>query len=251
MTGLTRYDKRHWNVVPQVIAYLNEKIPPNARVLEIGPGDLATRGPWQRADLYVDFTDIKSVPQDKLVLCDVTKELLPFPDKSFDFIYCRHVIEDLYNPFNILHEMSRVGKAGYIETPSPIAEFARGVDGEEVPYRGYHHHHFFVWDFCGELRLLSKYSVIEHAKTEESQILNMLRIGPKYWNTYYLWENEIKFSYRQNVTHFNMTRDYSMMLMKAFDESRKSIDDFWVKLPHQVDVKQLLPQIGVVPIAAA
>ena len=243
MTTLQNHDKRYWGVPDQVIAYLNSIIPQGARVLEIGPGPFKERGAFNRADIFVDCCDVKIVPQDKLIKCNVVEEPLPFADKSVDFVYCRHVIEDLYNPFPVLHEMARVGKAGYIETPSVMAELARGSDGQ-VYYRGYHHHHSFVWVHNGQLRLLHKYPLIEYAKVEEDKLLHMLRQGPKYWNTYLLWEGSINWEYRQNVQHFHMGRDYAAMLNKALDESRKSIDDFWAKLPRESTVQQLLPQIG-------
>jgi ubiquinone/menaquinone biosynthesis C-methylase UbiE len=50
---------------------------------------------------------------------------LPYEDKEFDFVYCRHVLEDLIYPFRVIKEMQRVAKAGYIETPSPMAELKK------------------------------------------------------------------------------------------------------------------------------
>ena len=43
---------------------------------------------------------------------------LPFPPKSFDFVYCSHTA-DLGQFFR---EIQRVGKAGYIETPNYLLE---------------------------------------------------------------------------------------------------------------------------------
>jgi hypothetical protein len=63
---------------------------------------------------------------------DPISEKLPFADKEFDFVYSRHVLEDSWNPFALCEEMSRVGKSGYIETPSPIVELGRGVDQYRV-----------------------------------------------------------------------------------------------------------------------
>src|SRR5258705_482929 len=121
--ALTNDSKKFWHPDPKMIEWLVEKkIPKDASVLEIGPGTV----PFRRANAYVDFVDIPELPNLKKI--DVATGNLPYDDKQFDFIYCRHVLEDSWNPFHLCDEMSRVGLAGYIETPSPMAELGRGVD---------------------------------------------------------------------------------------------------------------------------
>ena len=40
----------------------------------------------------------------KMLSCvDFSKDKFPYDDKEFDFTYARHVLEDLYNPFNFEH----------------------------------------------------------------------------------------------------------------------------------------------------
>jgi ubiquinone/menaquinone biosynthesis C-methylase UbiE len=43
---------------------------------------------------------------------------LPFSDKSIDFVYCSHVLEHVADPLRACMEIKRVGKQGYIETPT-------------------------------------------------------------------------------------------------------------------------------------
>jgi SAM-dependent methyltransferase len=46
---------------------------------------------------------------------------LPFPDNSFDLVFCSHVIEHLVDPQAVLSELTRVCRPGgyvYVETPS-------------------------------------------------------------------------------------------------------------------------------------
>lgn len=172
---------------------------------------------------------LPNIPKDKLVSVDLNRERLPFEDKSFDFIYCRHVIEDMYNPFLLLSEMSRVGKAGYIETPSPSAELGRGVDGNSPPYRGYHHHHYMAWVVDGELRIVAKYPLVEYLVLEDEEIIENLA-SPEHWNTHYLWENEIKFSHRRNGYEYLLTRDYAMMLRDLVLVAKASNLEFWNNL---------------------
>jgi len=41
---------------------------------------------------------------------DLNKTPYPFPDKSFDVVFCLHVLEHLENPFTALKEMKRITK---------------------------------------------------------------------------------------------------------------------------------------------
>jgi SAM-dependent methyltransferase len=53
----------------------------------------------------------------------------PFPDKMFDFVICSHTLEDVRDPVRVCEEIVRVGKAGYIETPSCLVELTRNHEG--------------------------------------------------------------------------------------------------------------------------
>jgi Methyltransferase domain len=103
----TDTDPRYYHAIPAIIDWLCKRIPAEARVLEIGPG----LAPFPRADVFIDFDSAftNGIPTEKLVRCDLAHEPLPFEDKSFDFIYCRHVLEDMCNPALLLKEMNGVG----------------------------------------------------------------------------------------------------------------------------------------------
>jgi ubiquinone/menaquinone biosynthesis C-methylase UbiE len=47
---------------------------------------------------------------------------LPFEDKSYDFVYCSHVLEHVDDPMRACAELVRVGKRGYVETPSLMTD---------------------------------------------------------------------------------------------------------------------------------
>lgn len=205
--------------------YLCDCIPQGATVLDVGPG----RAPFPRATQSVDFEDWPGAVN--LVKCDFSSEPLPFADKSFDFIFCRHVLEDLYNPFLLLKEMARVGKAGYIETPSPLAEIGRGVDGSSPTFRGYHHHRFIVWNVDGQLRFVTKFPVIEWMEYDDAAIVHFLREGPKYWNTYLMWQDCIDHKHLQCPLDYDICQDYQKVLTDAANFSMESTDKFWRDLP--------------------
>jgi hypothetical protein len=93
--------------------------------------------------------------------------------RNLIFVYCRHVLEDLYNPFLLLDEMSRVASSGYLETPSPLSEVCRGIDGGDnnLPWRGYQHHHSFVWSYNDEVCFAHKYPAVEYFHGLEEEIV--------------------------------------------------------------------------------
>lgn len=216
---LTKDDPHHYDPVEDVGRWLGEIITPDMRVLEIGPG---TR-PFPRADVYVDFADVKGVDSDRLVKVDVASEPLPFRDKCFDYVICRHTLEDLYNPFLLCAEMSRVAKAGYIETPSPMAELCRGADGDAPRYRGFHHHRYIVWRSGAELHFVAKYPIIEYMKAKEEKLAEVLKPGPELWNTYYPWCQRVLWKHHQCPADFNFHRksdpSYFGLLERALEES--------------------------------
>jgi len=59
---------------------------------------------------------------------DVSSEVLPFEDSSFDVVYCSEVIEHLYNPDNAIEEFKRVLKPRgkiLLSTPNLAAWYNR------------------------------------------------------------------------------------------------------------------------------
>jgi SAM-dependent methyltransferase len=223
--ALTQNDKKHWPPIQSVMDYLTETvIQKDAKVLEVGPG----HAPFKRADVSVDFVDVEGLPN--LIKVDLGTQPLPFEDKSFDFVFCRHCLEDMYNPFLLCSEMSRVAKAGYIEMPSPFAELGRGVDGGSPPFRGYHHHRFISWVIGDELRMISKYPFLEYLRFDEPSIDAQLRSGDRYWNTYYLWTDKINVVHRQSPIDFSIPRDYALVLNEAMERSKEATDIFFINM---------------------
>lgn len=128
------------------------------------------------------------------VQLDITKDKLPFNDNEFDFVMCTQTIEDLYNPFLILDEMSRVGKRGLIISPSMGADmvftpldFTDWLTGaRRMP--GHAHHKWLLMIDKKRLNLIPKVYPILY--TSDFHITEWR--GDK--NIYYYWEDEIKYS---------------------------------------------------------
>jgi hypothetical protein len=118
----------------------------------------------------------------------------------FNFIYSRHTLEDLQNPQNAFNQLTKISSKGYIETPSPLIEFSRGVDADldwvnSDSYRGYKHHRYIVWSDVdtNTLYFLPKYPIIEYCNVSDNIIRLMNYIAnnyPLYWNNYYYWDKD-------------------------------------------------------------
>jgi hypothetical protein len=94
-------------------------VQPGARVLDIGSGGDPFPGASVLVERYLQpvFRTEKLVTDDKpLVVADIHH--LPFSAKSFDFVYSAHVLEVVDDPILASSEIMRVGKRGYIETPT-------------------------------------------------------------------------------------------------------------------------------------
>ncbi len=227
---LTNNDPKYWQPIGAVQKWLEKTISPTAKVLDIGPGV----NPFHRADVFADITDRFDIPRSKLVVCNASEEPLPFKDKAFDFIHCRHVLEDVYNPFLLIHEMSRVGRAGYIETPSPIIELCRGADGTSPIYRGYHHHRWIAWVHDSTMCFVTKYPFVELIDITDGGLEALLRPGPLYWNSYLLWRDEVDYCHFENGVNYEFWPGYTETLSAAITQSKEATDAFWRSLSHPV-----------------
>lgn len=114
---------------------------------------------------------------------DVCAPPWPYPDKFFDFVLCSNLLEDVRDPLAVCRELNRVGRAGYIETPSRLREiFAKSAPGPigrwrgRAPEIGFYHHRWFVEVDHMHLRFTAKTAaLVEHRR----QYLTRRDIGRK------------------------------------------------------------------------
>jgi SAM-dependent methyltransferase len=100
--------------------YNDFAIEPGSVVLDIGSG----ADPFPLATILTDRflgtthhrARLLVTDNRPLVISDI--EHLPFGDRTVDFVYCAHVLEHVSNPLAACGEIVRVGKRGYIETPT-------------------------------------------------------------------------------------------------------------------------------------
>lgn len=222
----------HWypikNIEDSLVNYCKKNNYNN--VLEIGPGSVK----FPLANTFVGYNE--KVPN--YVSVDIDEEKLPFSDKEFDFIYSRHVLEDIQNPNFALKEIIRCCKSGYIETPSPLIEITKGTDAHQNSelYAGYMHHRYIIWsdiEKC-EIYFLPKYScIIDHFINtyKPFEFTNLINTQPLLWNNYFLWKDkEPKIVMYKNGINFNLnTENYINILNTAIDISIKNTE-YFIKL---------------------
>lgn len=195
-TSLTNEDFKPWAALPETIECVRLRLGDAKRVLDVGAG----LNPFPYATHTVDVVPQRHT-QFENACSNFREDRLPYEDKFFDFVYCRHTVEDLEDPTHLLREMSRVGRRGYIETPSPMAEVCRGIDGGSPQWRGYWHHHSFVWQEGKDLVLLPKLTRVEFLDLNDKLIVEAIRANKHVANTYFFWDGEITVKYPVDESH--------------------------------------------------
>jgi SAM-dependent methyltransferase len=96
------------------------RLPDHGIILDVGSGHLPFPDATMLSDRFMGITSHRGpelvLDERPFVLLDI--QHLPFKSKSVDYVYCSHVIEHVDSPEQACAEMIRVGKAGYVETPT-------------------------------------------------------------------------------------------------------------------------------------
>jgi SAM-dependent methyltransferase len=104
--------------------FINFNIKAGGKVLDVGSGNDPFPLATHLADLHEGETMHRARPLIKdgreFRVCDIGS--MPYKDKEFDFVYCSHVLEHVSDPAKACEEIMRVGKRGYIETPTRTSD---------------------------------------------------------------------------------------------------------------------------------
>ena len=200
--------------------------------MEIGPGCI----PFTLATKSIGFNEKIS----DFIELDIDTTLLPYENNELDFVYSRDVLEDIQNPDFAMKEIIRISKSGYIETPSPLIEITKCVDGSQFSdkYGGYIHHRYIVWSDIqkNEIYFLPKYgNIIDHLleidQVNLDKMDNLINNHPVYWNNYFIWSDiEPKIIMYKNSINFGLNRtiieDYNKLINEAVNVSIQNTDYF-------------------------
>ncbi|BCA54780.1 hypothetical protein W02_19200 [Nitrospira sp. KM1] len=185
-------------------------IKPGDRILDIGSGNDPFPFATHLADVAPDddrygragapFKRPEGIP---VTICTL-EDMSCFPDKQFDFVYCSHVLEHVADPERACRELMRIGKRGYVETPT------RGKDlwlnTAEIS-----HHRWAVELLHGRLTfteylpreiqglrcdLLMKMHVAPESKREKA-LTSLLYLKADLVNTMLLWEGSFDVEVRK------------------------------------------------------
>ena len=117
--------------------YIDFPIKDGDKVLDIGSGAYPFPLATHLADLYEGETTHRAEPlvrdHRELRVCNI--EELPYGDKEFEFVYCSHVLEHVFDPAKACEEIMRVGKRGYIETPTRTSDIMFNFTGLKNHHR--------------------------------------------------------------------------------------------------------------------
>jgi hypothetical protein len=116
-------------------------------------------------------------------ICD--REPWPFEDDQFDFAICSHTLEDVRDPVWVCHELARVAKAGYVETPSRLEEQSYGIQG---PWVGWGHHLWLVEVVDGGLQFVFKHHVLHGRESDHFPAGFLDGLTPVERVVYLFWE---------------------------------------------------------------
>lgn len=164
----------------------NLRIEADTKVLDIG----GSAEPFDFGLVtIIDLAERPSNFEGDYIKLDITRDRLPFADKSFDVCICSHTLEDVSNPTLCLDEMMRVCKRGYIETPSRGLEVCFFDYEKGYRYPGWGHHR---WIF--EEKSKNSFSVIQkcwyllHSDTKKVKSFGGKRFFEFYWDDKFVYE---------------------------------------------------------------
>ena len=147
------------------------------RVLDVGPGGNPFPHATHLAELYLGGTSHRfevfksgGLP---VQVCDIGR--LPYRDGAFDFVYCSHVLEHVTDPASACEELMRVGKRGYIETPTRMSDIM-------FNYTHLQDHHRWHINRIGTTLIFMPWEAAERRDTQVNEFFHMAK--SKYKNPF-------------------------------------------------------------------
>jgi ubiquinone/menaquinone biosynthesis C-methylase UbiE len=209
----------------------------NWRILDVGGGDQ----PLQIATHIIDiqkFTennrngkignknDLQKYNEKTWINQDICEYPWSFPDKYFDFVWCTQVLEDIRDPISVCKEMSRVGKQGFINTPSKLCElFSHNNNGIFTEgFNGYWHHRWLITLEKNKLIFKHKNALATVINWCDEDIIKILNNNLELGNINLFWTNKIEAEEKielDDKESFLEIKEYIENLKKKYLEETK------------------------------
>ena len=209
-------------------------------VLEIGSG----HNPKARSDVLCDKFIADDEQRGGTIVADrpiveADGQFLPFADRAFDYVICSHVLEHVEDPAQLIAELERVARRGYIETPSEI--------GERIYGWQYHNWVVNLVDGCLMLRRNERNS-------QFGQLFHRMAATDKHWKRFHLthhnlflvqyeWENEINYEIlpdQESALDLECSDTLERLIVSARDGSGQS---GWLLLLKSVVPRRIVSQV--------
>lgn len=176
----------------------------NWKILDVASSNAG----WKYADVFTDGRDFsdyynkKYNNQKKFVKCDVEK--MPFSDKEFDFVIASHILEHVNDPYKFCDELSRIGKRGYIEIPTPLWDNLVDGPSNKDPYG----HKWWVTfdDVDKKIIINKKINIVNRLLTLKEHNLHMAWFRDSIVTQLY-WENTIEIKKGDGIYTYNDNRN--------------------------------------------
>jgi ubiquinone/menaquinone biosynthesis C-methylase UbiE len=187
---------------------------PDWKVIDIASSNAG----WKQADIYTDVIDrsefYKKRYNDtkKFIQCDVENTGNLFKDKEFDFVIASHILEHVEDPFKFCEELSRIGKRGYIEVPTPLWDNL--VDGPH--FVKYGHKWWVTYDDVDKSIVINKkINIVDKFLTIPEHNLHMQWFRDSAITMLY-WEGDIKIKKGNGIYGYDDNRD----IKSTFDSNK-------------------------------
>ena len=153
---------------------------------------------------------------------------------KFDFVICRHTIEDINHPEFVINELQKVAKAGFIGVPSKHAELTKGIYPNRPKTRGFHHHRWIFVTKNGRLYGLPKMGWTDSLTNRELRKIKHPRPDTHKWELSFYWEENIDALYVVPFTD-NIPENYSDDFIIECSKEITEPWDFWNKILIESD----------------
>jgi len=149
---------------------------------------------------------------------------LPFKDKEIDFVICSHILEDVRDPVFVCSEICRVGKQGYIEVPSKLAELSLGIRSNK--YAGYFHHRWIIEIENKKLNFIFKPHFIHSYWKYHLPSSYGRKLAPEKRTQWFFWEESFEFVEKIDVDYkmFRRKIEDFIRLQRVYSEYRYQIE---------------------------